>query len=120
VLIFVFNSYQFKTKPTMQEPITPLTPELVATLDSQISGSWINSFQCITAIRSIIKYHPQFTTDVVCRYAQSIIEFISNGKTQLVKNACALIRETFKLGKFVNVEKCVELFLPAMVKKSAN
>lgn len=98
----------------------PLTPEYVAVLDSLMTGSWTDGFQCVTALRSIIKYNPAMAADVICRYSNSILEFIGNGKTQLVKNALYLIKETFALGKHVNVEKCVDPFIRVLIKKSAH
>jgi len=83
-------------------------------------GPWADCFQCITAIRSIVKHNPSLAVDVISRYSAAILEFISAGKTQLIKNALSLIKETFLLGKAVNVEKCIDPFIRVLIKKSAH
>lgn len=84
-----------------------------------MAGPWTDGFQCITALRSIVKFNPTLAADVVCRYSVAILEFINAGKTQLLKNSLSLIKETFLLGRSVNVEKCVDPFIRVLVKKSA-
>lgn len=98
----------------------PLNPEYVAALDSMIAGPWTDAFQCITALRSIVKHNPTLASDVVTRYSANAMDLINTGKTQLVKNVLSLIKETFRLGKYVNVEKCVDSFVRVLIKKSAN
>lgn len=79
--------YDYGSLPT----VPPLTPEYVAILDTLIKGNWVNSFQCLTALRSIIKQFPEFAPDIVAKYSQPICELINNGKTQIIKNSLAFI-----------------------------
>lgn len=62
-------------------------------LDNHIKGSnWKDTLECITMIRSIIKCYPQYTIDVMAKYGMIILDFLNNGKTQIIKNIFKLLK----------------------------
>lgn len=84
------------------------------------SGNWIDSHQCITVLRQINKFHPNFIPDVINRYSNALLDLFNNGKTQIIKNLLRLVKEIFDAGQSINVEKAVYAFLPILLKKSSN
>lgn len=94
---------------------------LLATLDDNIkSTNWIQSHQCITMVKRILKYHSNFTIDIINRYNNAFVELFTNGKTQIIKNLLRMVKEVFDLGQQMNVEQGVYIFLPIILKKSSN
>ena len=89
-------------------------------IENHIKGhSWSDSFNCITELRKINKYHPEFVPTIIDRFSSIILDLMSTGKTLLVKNILKLIKELFDAGAQVNVEKAVVVFLPVLIKKAA-
>jgi hypothetical protein len=91
----------------------PAPPELdnnlLTNLDQHIKGvHWTASHQCITMLRSIVKYFPQY------------LEMLPNSTPILSKNILRLLKEVFMCGANVNVENCVAAFLPILVRKAAS
>ena len=74
---------------------------------------------CITEIRKIIKFQPNFVMDVIERYSSAFVDLFNNGKTQIIKNLLRMVKEVFDLGQQFNVEKAVYAFLPIILKKSS-
>ena len=94
-------------------PAPPLDNSTLNLIDSKIRGeNWIESHQCITGIRSIHKEHPECIFDMMQRYDKAILEIITKGKTQMLKNIFRMLKEIYLMGKTVNVEFCVYAFLP--------
>ena len=89
-------------------------------IESYIKGhSWTDSFNCITELRKINKYHPEYVPNIIENFSQTILDLLSTGKTLLVKNIFRLIKEWFDAGQQVNVEKAVIVFLPVLIKKAS-
>lgn len=103
----------------LEQPPT-LDEHLLTTIDCNIKGTnWIQSHHCITMLRQIIKYNPTFIADIVNRYSNPFVDLFTNGKTQIIKNLLRMVKEIFDIGKQVNVERAVYVFLPILLKKSA-
>jgi hypothetical protein len=103
----------------------PAPPELdnnlLTNLDQHIKGvHWTASHQCITMLRSIVKYFPQYIPDLFSKYGQPILEMLPNSTPILSKNILRLLKEVFMCGANVNVENCVAAFLPILVRKAAS
>lgn len=71
------------------------------------SALWSETYNVVTMIRSINKHFPQFTPNVMEKYAPELLKMISNGKPMVVKNITCLVQEIFLIGKNINVEKTV-------------
>jgi hypothetical protein len=98
-----------------------LDENLLTQLDTHIKGlHWSASYQCITMIRSIVKYYPQFIPDLFVKYGPAVMDLFGHAAPLLLKNILKLLREVFNCGSTVNVEGCVSAFLPVLVKKAAN
>ena len=69
-------------------------------------------------IRQINKYYQQYIPNVINRYGKTINEIFENGKTQINKNILRLIKEIFDVGKQVNIEEPIMIFLPTLLRKS--
>ena len=78
----------------------------------------MESFHCVTMIRQINKFFPQYIPDVIDRYGGVLVDLFNHGKTQIYKNILRLIKEVFDMGQQINVEKAVLPFLPLLLKKS--
>ena len=96
-----------------------LNQELTATLDAYIKGNWKHSFQCITMIRSICKFYPQYIPDIFMTYGPAVLNLLNKSTPLLTKNVLRLLMEIFSKGLEVNLEGCVQALLPPLVKKSA-
>ena len=73
-------------------------------IESYIKGhSWTDSFNCITELRKINKFHPEFVPTIIESFSQTILDLLSTGKTLLVKNIFRLVKEWFDAGQQVNV-----------------
>lgn len=70
-------------------------------------------------LRRVIKYQPNFISDIINRYSSTFVDLLTNGKTQIIKNLLRMVKEVFDQGKQTNVEKAVYLFLPILLKKSS-
>ncbi len=70
-------------------------------------------------VRQIIKYHANFTNDIINRYSNAFVDLFVNGKTQIIKNLLRMVKEIFDMGKDTSVERAVYLFLPILLKKSS-
>ncbi len=89
-------------------------------IETYIKGhSWSFSYNCITELRKINKYHPEFIPNIIDQYSNTILDLLSTGKTLLIKNILKLMKELFDAGQQVNVEKAVYAFLPILIKKAA-
>jgi|JI6StandDraft_1071083.scaffolds.fasta_scaffold11101_7 hypothetical protein len=95
----------------------PLSEQLLLQMDVMGHGSWQDNCQCLTALRSINRYWPEQIMEVLPRYFSPICDMISNGKTQVLKNAFMLLREVFARGRQLNVEKVVLTFVGLLLKK---
>jgi len=94
--------------------------QLLQTIDCNIkSSNWIQSHHCITMVRQVIKYHPDYTADIVNRYSIPFVDLFTNGKTQIIKNLLRMVKEIFDLGRKFNLEKAVFVFLPILLKKAS-
>lgn len=71
-------------------------------------------------LRSICKAYPQFTPDIFTKYGPTILDLFGHATTLLIKNILKLLYEIFGLGIEVNLEGCVNAFLPILFKKAAN
>ena len=92
----------------------------IAQLDANIkNANWVQTHFCVTEIRKIIKFQPNFATDIVQRYSNAFVDLFTNGKTQIIKNLLRMVKEIFDLGQQINVEKAVYSFLPIILKKSS-
>lgn len=70
-----------------------LNDDLLNQIDMHIKGThWANSHQCITMLRSIVKFYPQFTCDVMGRYGVAVLDHLNNGRTQVIKNIFKLLQ----------------------------
>lgn len=106
--------------PDLPEP-PQMDNDLLMKLDTNIkNGNWIDSHQCITMIRQINKYHPNYAPDVINRYSNALVDLFGQGKTQITKNLLRLVKELFDMGQTINVERAVYAFLPIILKKSSN
>lgn len=70
-------------------------------------------------IRQITKHSPKFIPDLVNRYSNAFVDLFANGKTQIIKNLLRMVKEVFDMGKTVDVERAVYVFLPILLKKSS-
>ena len=70
-------------------------------------------------IRSICKFYPQYIPDLFTKYGPAILSFFNHTTTQLIKNVLKLLMEIFNNGVEVNLQGCVQAFLPQLVKKAA-
>ncbi len=62
-------------------------------IETYIKGhSWSFSYNCITELRKINKYHPEYIPDIIDRYSNTILDLLSTGKTLLIKNILKLIK----------------------------
>lgn len=103
----------------LQQPPV-LDEQLLNTIDSNISSTnWIQSHHCITMLRQIIKYSPNFIPDIVNRYSNAFVDLFTNGKTQIIKNLLRMVKQILDNGKTVNLERAVYVFLPVLLKKSS-
>jgi len=96
-----------------------LDEQLLNKLDSHIKGHWTSSHQCVTMIRSICKQYPQYIPDIFTKYGPAILDFFSHNTTILFKNVLKLLMEVFSNGVEVNLQGCVQAFLPPLAKKAA-
>lgn len=96
-----------------------LDEELLSKLDSHIKGHWTASHQCITMIRSICKQYPTYIPDIFTKYGPAILDFFNHNTTILFKNVLKLLMEVFSHGVEVNLQGCVQAFLPQLAKKAA-
>lgn len=98
-----------------------LDENLLLQLDTHIKGlHWSASHQCITMIRSIVKFYPQFIPDLFVKYGPAVMDLLGHAAPLLLKNILKLLREVFNCGSTVNVEGCVSAFLPVLARKAAN
>jgi pterin-4a-carbinolamine dehydratase len=103
----------------LSQPPT-LNEDLLTTIDSNINcTNWIQSHQCITMLRQILKSQPHFIPDITNRYSNAFVDLFTNGKTQIIKNLLRMVKEIFDHGKDANVERAVYVFLPILLKKSS-
>ena len=70
-------------------------------------------------IRSICKFYPQYIPDLFTKYGPAILDFFNHSTTQLIKNVLTLLKEVFNNGVEVNLQVCVQAFLPLLIKKAA-
>lgn len=70
-------------------------------------------------LRQLIKFTSNFTPDIVNRYSNAFVDLFANGKTQIIKNLLRMVKEIFDMGKTLNVERAVYVFLPILLKKSS-
>ena len=78
--------------PDLQQP-PQIDNDLLLKIDSNIkAGNWIDSHQCITMLRQINKFHPNFIPDVIDRYSNALLDLFSNGKTQIIKNLLRFVK----------------------------
>jgi hypothetical protein len=70
-------------------------------------------------VRQIMKHQPNFIPDIVNRYSNAFVDLFTNGKTQIIKNLLRMVKEIFDVGKQINVERSVYVFLPILLKKSS-
>lgn len=62
-------------------------------IETYIKGhSWTFSFNCITELRKINKYHPEYVPDIIERYSPTVLDLLNTGKTLLVKNILKFIK----------------------------
>ncbi len=54
-------------------------------------------------VRQIVKYHANFTNDIINRYSNAFVDLFVNGKTQIIKNLLRMVKEIFDMGKDNNV-----------------
>ena len=80
-----------------------LNEQLLNKLDSHIKGHWKDSHQCITMIRSICKFYPQYISDIFIKYGPAILDFFNHSTTLLIKNILKLLMEIFNNGIEVNL-----------------
>ena len=81
-----------------------LDDALLDQLNTHIKGKhWAMSFQCVTMIRSICKFHPQHTPNLFTHYGPVLLDLFTHGATQLVKNILRLLIEVFRTGEQVEV-----------------
>lgn len=98
-----------------------LDENLLNKIDSSIKGMhWSHSFQCITMIRSISKFYPQYIPDIFARYGHVIVDLLTHGAPLIIKNILKLLGEIFSCGDQVNLEGCITVFLPMLIKKASN
>lgn len=100
----------------------PPPPALDQALLDQINAhitckNWAMSFQCITMLRSICKFHPEHIANLFAQYGLVVLELFTHGATQLTKNILKLLKEVFQQGGNVCVEGCVAGFLPVLLKR---
>ena len=96
-----------------------LDENLLHQIDTLIKGNnWTESHQCITMVRQINKFYPQYIPDVIDRYGKPIHDLFEVKKTQISKNILRMMKEIFDMGKQINVEKAIYAFLPPLLKKS--
>lgn len=94
--------------------------QTIAQLDANIKhANWVQTHFCITEIRKINKFHPDFTNDIVQRYSNAFVDLFATGKTQVIKNMLRMVNEIFDMGQQINVEKAVYTFLPIILKKAS-
>lgn len=105
---------------TQLEQPPALDEQLLATIDNNIKCSnWIQSHQCVTMLRRIIKHQPNFIPDIMNQYSNAFVDLFANGKTQIIKNLLRMVKEVFDHGQNTNVERAVYIFLPILLKKSS-
>lgn len=103
----------------LQQPPS-LDQALIGMMDQSIkSTQWSETYNVVTMMRSINKFFPQFTPNLIGKYSADLLKLISNGKPMIIKNVNCLVHEIFLIGKNINVEKTVETFLPVLIKKAA-
>ncbi len=87
-----------------QLPTPPeLNEALLNQLDTFIKGRWSESQQCITMIRSICKYYPQYIPDIFTKYGPAILDLFGHSAPQLLKNILKMLKEVFDRGTEVNL-----------------
>lgn len=70
-----------------------LDESLLLKIDQLIqSSNWMESHQCVTMVRQINKFFPQYIPDVVSRYSNALLDLFNHGKTQIYKNILRLIK----------------------------
>ena len=70
-----------------------LDETLLLQIDQLIqSNNWMETHQCVTMIRQINKFFPQYIPDVVDRYSNVLLDLFHHGKTQIYKNILRLIK----------------------------
>jgi hypothetical protein len=77
------------------------------------------SYNCITELRKINKYHPELIPNIIDQYSNTILDLLSTGKTLLIENILELIKELFNAGQQANLQNAVYAFLPILIKKAA-
>lgn len=86
------NKVQILTFDSLPEILT-LTPELLEQMISLLkTKDWVDSFNCITALRSINKFHPQLGPQAVQHFLEHLGAELHNGTPLVVKNAMMLIK----------------------------
>lgn len=97
-----------------------LDEQILNTLDANIKNpNWIQTHHCITMVRQLNKFQPNFTIDILQRYSNAFVDLFTLNKTQIIKNLLRMVKEIFDMGQQLNVEKAVYLFLPIILKKSS-
>lgn len=81
-----------------------LDETLIGQMDASIkSKQWSETYQVVTMIRSINKFYPQFTPNVMGKYSDELLKLLANGKPMIAKNIVKLLKEVFSIGKTINV-----------------
>lgn len=63
----------------------------------------MTSYHCVTVIRQINKFQPNYIPDVVNRYSNSLSHLFATKKPQMMKNLLRMLKEIFDMGKQINV-----------------
>ena len=87
--------YEYGSLPNPPE----LNESLLNTLDTHIKGHWKDSQQCITMLRPVCKFYPQYIPDIFIKYGPAILDFFNHTTTTvLYKNVLNLLMEIFNCG----------------------
>ena len=98
-----------------------MNQDLFAQISNRIRGyGWSDTHQCITMIRSILKFSPELAPELFQRYGLALLESFSGSTPLNVKNILKLLKEIFAHGRVLNLEAIVSAFLPSTLRKAVN
>lgn len=81
------------------------------------SSLWVDTFNCITALRSINKFNSELSPQVVQHFLIPLGQELHHGVTLVVKNSLLLMKEIFMMGVQIDVRNSI-VFFPYVLKKS--
>ena len=70
-------------------------------------------------IRQIAKHYPEHIPSLFSKYGPAILDLFNHAAPLLLKNILKMLGEVFGRGSEVNLEGCINAFLPFLARKAA-